>query len=249
MNKKRIVITSLIFVLSLMIIPAFARSFEGFGTDKTITDPTNDVWAVRYSPPSYTYGKTDQYPYIDIVDLTVDDSDGNYTITLELLANFNSSAITGSGSYIQIWIDANNTGYEDVSDAYFAMIIGSTYPSGFVYCVTNKGAYQNTSVNSINNNFLTWTMPQSKIDPLIDNILGITSWQARAWAYYAFSGSTYTEYAVDVLADPEQDQTFQNAGSSFTFPSIPGYSISIISLASISIIVTMIFVYNKKSKK
>lgn len=244
MNKKVTISVILLFFSFLLIFPIFGTSFEEFGTDKKLTDSSGDVWRVTYTGTTYSYGYSNNYPFIDLIELTIDDSGGNYTFTIKLSADFNSSAIVGStGSYIQIWVDANNTNYENEASSYFWVMIGSSEPSGFVYC-SGGGAipYTNDNAASISGDTVTWTFPQSEIDSRIQNILAISSWKARAWGYYAYSSEgSQGEWAVDFLADPEQDQTYQELGGGTSFgPQIPGYSITVMALISIPIIVLIL---------
>lgn len=166
-------------------------AFETVGLDLTMEDDLNDVWTAEYAEDMIqSYEKSENYPYIDMTKLSVEDSGENYTLTISLKSNFNKSPIFEmEDSFIHIWIDANGTSEPDKDQIFFYLDISSNYEGGFVYCVTNTSMYLQNNVAIIENNDVSWTFPKLKIDNALRNIKPILEWKITTWSYYSLAES------------------------------------------------------------
>lgn len=207
MKRKKLVLLTLILVLSPFLITVSSRAFETFGSDKQISDPANDVWKPTWSGTTISgVTKSSQFPAFDIIRLSIDDSGTNYTVTLELGENYNSTAMTENlGSIIILWFDANGTNIVNYSESFFWLSISSFYPTGYVYCYTYKGVLLLDTATTINNQYIIWTFPKTNIIYLIDNIKSIGEWRVTGWSTWVHGFESEWDYCIDYLADPESD--------------------------------------------
>ena len=219
-----------------------SRSYEAFGTDLAINDPADDVWkaswtsgggdgALFYSSAYSSqavitsWGKTNLYPFIDIIKLAIEDTGTNYKITLTLKGDYNSSAVTETtGSAIAFSFNANGSAYVNASDSPFYVVIGYGYSTGYIYCVMYKGIYTASSITTTSGKTVTWEFPKSNIDNLIDNIKTVAQWEVTGSAVWFHGTETSADYAVDYLSD----QTAESQLAALSGGTVPGFPILIL---------------------
>lgn len=244
--KKKVIALSFLILASLLVFSSFSTAIftlkheKVVGADHELTDPKDDLDELKDLGLVST---SEEFPWMDIETLNFTEGDGNYTVQMKLLGDYNTSA---KNVDFEIHLNINESDTEPWN-SYFCVSIYTwdNLTQCKVRCDTSIDTYQlyydNPESENIDGNVVSWTFPKENITKLVPNNKEISKWKVGAYskARIMTGEATHTKY-VDQVPNSSSDAPSDSNGGG-----IPGFPLLLVGLISVGSILAIA----KKLKK